>query len=240
MTQRSVVAVIPARAGSKRLPGKNSLVLGDRRLVEWTVAAALLSKLSNRVILSTDDRHLFKLAVETEGVHGLERPPHLGSDTAASVDVAIHVLDVERAAGREWDVLVLLQPTSPFRAVGRIDEGISLLHETGAPAVVGVRPAPIHPWHCFAQNPAGRLEPFVRRPGATERRTQDLPPALCLTGSFYAIESQRLRDTSSFIPEGTVPLMCTEPGEEIDIDTLEDFARAQAFLRCREGQGAKP
>jgi CMP-N-acetylneuraminic acid synthetase len=234
----SVLALIPARAGSKRLPGKNSLVLGDRRLVEWTVAAALASKLCDRVVLSTDDPGLLLLASGTEGIHPLARPEHLGSDTAGSVDVAIHALDMERAAGREWDILVLLQPTSPFRAAGRIDEGISLLRETRAPAVVGVRPAPVHPWHCFAQDSNGRLEPLVLRPGATESRSQDLPAAFCLTGSFYAVESRRLRAGASFIPEGTVPLLCTSPGEEIDIDTPEDFARAQGFLRCRETKGA--
>jgi CMP-N-acetylneuraminic acid synthetase len=230
MSQNSTLALIPARAGSKRLPGKNALVLGKIRLVEWTLAAALASKLCDRIILSSDDAHILELAAQTKGVHGLLRPAHLASDTAGSVDVALHALDAERAAGREWDIVVLLQPTSPFRAPGRIDEGIALLRQAAAPAIVGVRPSPVHPFHCFSLDADGRLEPFVRHPRSTERRMQDVPAAFHLTGSFYAIESRRLRRDRSFVPEGTIALLCTAPGEEIDIDTPEDFARAEEFL----------
>ena len=222
----SVLALIPARAGSKRAPGKNARMLGGKPLVRWTLDDAIAAKGIGRVLVSTDDQAVSEVATAA-GVDVLVRPADLAGDHVTSVDVAIHAIAEERAAGREWDVLCLLQPTSPFRAEGRVDAGLGLLAASPeADAVVGVSAPSHHPAHCLLED-GGRLVP------ATElgARSQDLPRAWALTGSFYAIRVEALEKHRSFLPPVTLPLACDAPGEGIDIDWPEDFEAAERHLQ---------
>ncbi len=221
------LALITARAGSKRVPGKNSKLLGGKPLAAWTFDAALAAQSLGRVLLSTDDAALAELA-QAAGIAVLDRPADLASDHATSVDVALHALDHERGEGRDWGTLCLLQPTSPFRAEGRIDAGLAMMSR-GVDAVVGAVTPDHHPLHCLTQGAGGHLTP-VADP-AKAQRSQDLPPAWALTGSFYAIRSDALRAHRTFLPPATLPLACDAPGEGIDIDWPEDFERAEQFLR---------
>ena len=231
MSDPRVLALVPARGGSKRLPGKNLRPFGGFPLVFWTFAAARAARRIGRIVLSSDDPALLDCAAASAGIEPLERPAALASDTATSVDVALHALDSEAHAGREWDVLALLQPTSPLRPRGRIDEGLALLAGAErADAVIGVAPAATHPFHCFLAAPDGLLVPAAGDPEARAARSQDLPPAFVLTGSFYAIRPRALRRERRFVPAAAAPLLCGEPGEAIDIDTLEDFAAAEAWI----------
>lgn len=222
----SVLALVPARAGSRRVPGKNARLLGGKPLVRWTLDDALAAQGIGRVLVSTDDDAVAQVAGEA-GVEVLDRPSDLAGDHATSVDVALHAIACERAAGREWDVLCLLQPTSPFRAEGRIDAGLELI--AGSPdadAVVGVTAPSHHPAHCLVER-GGLLVPAME-PGA---RSQDLPRAWALTGSFYAIRVEALEQHRSFLPPVTLPLACDAPGEGIDIDWPEDFEAAERHLQ---------
>jgi CMP-N-acetylneuraminic acid synthetase len=236
MMPPDALALITARAGSKRVPGKNAKMLGGKPLAAWTFEAALAARRVGRVLLSTDDAALGEMA-KAAGIAVLERPAELASDHATSVDVALHALNHERDAGRDWGTLCLLQPTSPFRAAGRIDEGLAKLANTpGANAIVGAVTPAHHPLHCLTQDKDGHLEP-VASPvnSANPVRSQDLPPAWALTGSFYAIRSAALREYRTFLPPACLPLVCDAPGEAIDIDWPEDFARAQEHLRSLTG-----
>lgn len=229
MASLRVLALIPARGGSKRVPGKNMRQLGGKRLIEWTFDAALAAARVDRIVLSSDDPDLLAYGRAAK-IEVIKRPAVLASDTASSADVALHALDTERAAGREWDALCLLQPTSPFRAPGRIDEGVSLLAgRRDIAAVVGVKEAHPHPFHCFLEAEGGVLSPAAGDAARRAVRTQDLPPAVALTGSFYVIRCDSLRRNGSFVPATTVGLLCNAPGEAIDIDTPADFAKAESF-----------
>lgn len=233
-----VLALIPARAGSRRVPRKNTRLLGGKPLAKWTIEAALAADSIGKVLLSTDDPDLIELAGQM-GVGVLERPQNLAGDHASSVDVALHALDCERAAGRDWSSLCLLQPTSPFRAEGRIDEGLAILHNSPyIDAVVGVAEPAHHPLHCLLENPDGSVALLESVSGkGAGRRSQDLPRAWALTGSFYAIRMVTLRDTRSFLPPRCRPLACTAQGEDIDIDWPADFERAEHYLASLEGDG---
>lgn len=233
-----VLALIPARAGSRRVPRKNTRLLGGKPLAQWTFEAALAAGSIGKVLLSTDDADLIALARQM-GLDVLERPQDLAGDHASSVDVALHALDCERASGRNWDKLCLLQPTSPFRAEGRIDEGLSILSETpDVDAVVGVTEPSHHPLHCLLEHPDGSVSLIESANAArAAQRSQDLPRAWALTGSFYAIRAATLRETQSFLPPRCHPLACREPGEDIDIDWPADFERAEHHLSILAGAG---
>ena len=227
-----VLALIPARAGSKRVPGKNARLLGGKPLAQWTVDDAMAARGVGRVLVSTDDPQVAAIA-HSRGAHVLDRPARLAGDHASSVDAALHALDYENGAGRDWDAVCLLQPTSPFRAAGRIDEGLDFLAKNpNASAIVGAVTPHHHPLQCLIESSGGHL----RRVGAPQEqalaaRSQDMPLAWALTGSFYAIRTEVLRAARSFLPPACFPLACDAPGEGIDIDWPADFGRAEAHLQ---------
>ncbi|WP_108789476.1 cytidylyltransferase domain-containing protein [Erythrobacter sp. Alg231-14] len=225
------LALIPARAGSKRVPGKNARLLGGKPLVQWTFDAAQSAQRVDRILLSSDDSDVATIATRA-GIDVLVRPAALASDHANSVDVALHALDKEREAGRHWDVLCLLQPTSPFRAPGRVDEGLALLANSPTfEGVVGAVTPNHHPLHCLIQMADGVLSQVVAANSPiSANRSQDLPAAWALTGSFYAVRTAALRAHRSFLPPACLPLNCNAPGEEIDIDWPSDFDRAEAHI----------
>lgn len=224
-----ILALIPARGGSKRLPGKNIRSLGGRPLIGWTIAAARDSGVCSYIIVSTDDEGIAQVA-RTQGadVPGL-RPAELASDTAGSVEVALHALELHEQEHGPIDGLLLLQPTSPFRTADTIRTAVQKFIVTaGEHPVVSVSPAASHPAWCFRTTEYG-MEPFLGWE-ALNKRSQDLEPALVLNGAIYLIAPDRLRKESSFLTKDTLPLIMKNDLEEIDIDTLADWEKAEAAL----------
>ncbi|WP_374241120.1 cytidylyltransferase domain-containing protein [Zoogloea sp.] len=224
-----ILTLIPARGGSKRLPGKNIKELGGLPLIAWTLHAARDSSVCAAIVVSTDDEAIAAVARE----HGADvpglRPAALATDTAGSVDVALHALDLYEAGHGPVDGLLLLQPTSPFRTADTIRRGVALFAENhGRQPVVGVSAAPSHPAWCFRTTSDG-MEPFLGW-DAIGRRSQDLEPAWALNGAFYLIAPARLRQERRFLTPDTRPLMMDDPREAIDIDSPEDWALAEASL----------
>lgn len=224
-----ILALIPARGGSKRLPGKNIRLLGGRPLIGWTIGAARDSGVCSAIIVSTDDEEIAQVAREQGAeVPGL-RPAELASDTAGSVDVALHALDCYEATHGPVDGLLLLQPTSPFRTADMIRRGVALFAENhGRQPLVGVSPAQNHPAWCFRIT-SGGMEPFLGWE-AIASRSQDLEPAWTLNGAFYLIAPARLRQERSFLTPDTLPLVIDDPRAALDIDTRQDWAMAERYL----------
>ncbi|MFN9805821.1 MAG: cytidylyltransferase domain-containing protein [Betaproteobacteria bacterium] len=221
----SVLALITARGGSKGLPGKNIAALGGRPLIAWTIEAARGSRYVDRTVLSSDDDAIIAVALQ----HGAEVPfvrsAALASDDASSIDVVIDALD----RLPRFDIVILLQPTSPLRSVQDIDAALDRLHSTGAPCCVSVRPAEEHPYWTFQLGEGGELRHFCGPSGAMPRRRQDLPPAWCLNGAVYAARCDWLRRERSFLGAGTVAQPM--PAERsIDIDSSTDLERARALV----------
>ncbi|MGH8380616.1 cytidylyltransferase domain-containing protein [Pseudomonas sp.] len=222
-----ILGIVPARGGSKRLPGKNIKVLGGRPLIAWTIEAALQSQVIGDVVVSTDDPAIAKVATQYGGtVPGL-RPEHLATDTATSVDVVIHVLDEYEAVHGSVDGVMLLQPTSPFRSAESIRRAVSLFQADVSRPVVSVCAASTHPAWCFRLE-SDSMEPFLGWEHLS-RRSQDLESAFTLSGSIYLVAPSVLREQRRFVCPGTVPLVVAENCESLDIDTPEDWDVA---LRC--------
>lgn len=222
-----ILALVPARGGSKRLPGKNIRFLGDKPLIAWTIDQAVQSGLFCDVLLSTDDEAIAVVGRQSGALVPWLRPPELASDTASSVDVALHALDWYELQHGAVNGLMLLQPTSPFRTEQSLSESIGLFCEGSRGPVVSVIPAPSHPAWTF-QVKDGRLAPFLSW-AEMEQRSQDLPPAFVNDGSIYIIAPETLRGHRSFVNENTRPYV-NHGSANVDIDTEEDWDRAMKIL----------
>ena len=238
-----ILALVLARGGSKRLPGKNIRMLGGKPLINWSIDAALGVPGICEVLVSTDDPAIAQVCRAAGALVPWLRPAELASDTASSVDVALHALDWYEAQHGAVDALLLLQPTSPFRSRLSIERGIALFAAhcadpgtaAGTVQVVGVSPCAAHPlWAMKLEG--GRLVPFV--PGAgLQTRSQDLPDAYMLNGAFYLTAPGQLRASRTFAGPGAVPLVIESAQEALDIDTPFDWIVAQAVLAQPDGHG---
>jgi CMP-N,N'-diacetyllegionaminic acid synthase len=222
-----ILALITARGGSKRVPGKNIRPLGGRPLIEWSIDVARGNADISDVLVSTDDPAIAEVARGAGAQVPWLRPAELATDEATSVDVCLHALDWYESTRGPVDGLMLLQPTSPFRSRETVIRGMALFRDHGRRSVIGLSPALSHPMWCVQVN-GDSIRPFIDR-GDKSLRSQDLPPAYVVSGAFYLIEPGELRARRSFCNDATLPLMIEEPAECVDIDTEWDWRIAEVL-----------
>ncbi len=223
-----ILALVTARGGSKRLPGKNIRQLGGKPLVLWSIHIAQKIAQICDVLVSTDDPAIACICKTGGAFVPWLRPSELAEDATTSVDVALHALDWYEGEKGPVDGLLLMQPTSPFRTEATVKRGIELFFETDFRSVVGLSPCREHP--AWASKIQGKfLIPFVSSLGLSSR-SQDLEPAYFVNGSFYLISPAELRESRSFSGTHTVPLIIESPVEALDIDTEWDFTLAEIFV----------
>ena len=231
-----ILALIPARGGSKRLPGKNIRLLGGKPLINWTIDAAQEIPEICEILVSTDDPAIASIALEAGASVPWLRPESLATDHAASVDVALHALDWYEQKNGTVDGLLLLQPTSPFRTQERIKDGVNLFKSHGYQPVIGVSPVRDHPLWTYKMKEE-YVVPFLENHGFGIR-SQDLPPAFVVNGGFYLISPESLREGGSFMGSQSIPLIIKSAKESLDIDTEDDFEYAE-FLISNSQQVSK-
>lgn len=229
-----ILAIVPARGGSKRLPGKNIRLLGGKPLIVWSIDAAKGIAEICDILVSTDDPAIAAVCTAAGAFVPWLRPADLATDTASSVDVVLHALDWYEAGKGAVDGLLLLQPTSPFRTRETVRKGIELFVKHERQAVLGVSPSHAHPM--WALKMAGdHLVPFMQAHGLGTR-SQDMPPAYTVNGGFYLITPVELRACHSFVGAKTVPLLIESPQEALDIDTEWDWTVAQVIVSRIDGE----
>lgn len=224
------LAIIPARGGSKRLPGKNIKLFAGVPLVAWSIRFSQSIEWFDRIVVSTDDPQIASVAV-SQGVDvPFLRSAALATDTASTVDVVLDVLQRERFEGRSYDLVALLQPTSPVRRAERWETAKMLLNSDNCQAVIGVAHARNHPSHLFDWRSPPSLVPFT---SSEERllRSQDLSPVVYIAGNLYLVRTSVLEGGRTFFPDGTLGVLCDGPCEAIDIDTEDDWIMAEALVR---------
>jgi CMP-N,N'-diacetyllegionaminic acid synthase len=226
-----ILALITARGGSKRLPGKNIRLLGGKPLIAWSVDVAKDIPEICDILVSTDDPGIAAVCVEVGAYVPWLRPAELATDTASTVDVALHALDWYEAENGTVDGLLLLQPTLPFRTHATVQQGIGLFSKHGRQPVLGVSPSHDHPMWTLKMD-GNYLVPFMREHGF-ETRSQDLPSVYVVNGSFYLISPPELRAGRSFLGPKTIRLLIESPQEAIDIDTEWDFKIAESIAESR-------
>ena len=225
--QQTVLAVIPARGGSKGLPGKNILPLAGKPLIAWSIEAAAACPEIDRVILSSDDAHIITVARSLGCEVPFVRPAALASDSASGSDVILHALET---LPEFYDWVVVLQPTSPLRLATDITACLQLCIQYNAPACVSVVPGKSPFWSYFLASDLC-LTPILGRDN-TQAGRQQLPPSYTLNGAVYVARSRWFQQNRTFV--GAETRAYTMPDERsVDVDSALDFKLAGLLLEER-------
>lgn len=228
-----VLALIPARGGSKGLPGKNLRPLAGKPLVVWSIEQALAAAEVAMVVVSTDDPAIADVARRAGAEVPFLRPAEISGDTAPTADAVIHALDFLAARGEEFDAVLLLEPTSPLRAGDDIGRAVRTLVEGWDRAESVVSVSEIHtesPFVAKTVSPEGFVVPLLPPTGASRR--QDLPTAYFPYGVAYLTKVAAFRATRTFYQSATLPLVI-ERWQNYEVDDVVDFVCIEAILRAR-------
>ena len=224
-----VLAVIPARGGSRGIPGKNLRSLGGKPLLARAVEAAQDSGVVDRVILSTDSEEIASLGRRVNAEVLFLRPAELARDDSPMQPTIEHaVLELEKT---DWypDAIVILQPTAPLRRGEHIARAIDMLGSTDASSVVSVVPIPPHYSPHYAMRIVdGRLETFTPE-GVHVKRRQDVEPAYSRDGTVYAVRRDVVVLEHDLYGRRCRPLVL-DPEESLVLDSESDWYRAEALL----------
>lgn len=220
----TLLALIPARGGSKGIPRKNIRPFCGKPLLQWSIDVALAAPSVERVVVSTDDLEIAEIARACGAEVPFLRPPELASDTAPGIAPALHVLrqlpDVSH--------LLLLQPTSPLRQVDDVEATIALSRKTGNDAIVSVTTCSKHPAWMYALSPEQVIMPILDIQDASIR--QQLPPAYVLNGALYFASRSFLEYEKKFLTSSTLGYVMP-PERSVDIDTLLDWQWGEFLMQ---------
>ena len=221
-----ILALIPARGGSKGIKNKNIINLCGKPLIQYTIDAAKGSKYIDDVVVSTDSETIADIARKCGAEVPFLRPAELSSDTSKSIDVVIHAVSFLKDLHREYDCLVFLQPTQPLRTVEDIDKAIETFYNNGRLSLVSVCEVENHPI-LMRTIEDGKLKPLLKC-GSSVRR-QDMPKYYCVNGCIY-INSTFELDCDLSQNDNIVPFIMNQ-SHSVDIDEMSDLEMAEYLLR---------
>lgn len=241
--QGQVLAIVPARAGSKSIPRKNVRLLAGHPLLAYSIAAGLQAESVDRVIVSTDDKEIAQIARQYGAEAPFLRPAELAADDTQDLPVFLHALDWLRDEEQyQPDVVVQLRPTSPLRPPDCVDQAVQILKENPeADSVRGVVPSGQNPYKMWRIDDDGRMKPLLQdgfeEPYNMPR--QKLPPTYWQTGHIDAIRVETILEKSSMSGENILPL-AIDPQYTVDIDTPRDWQRTEWLLTQAEFGFVRP
>lgn len=231
-----VLALVPARRGSKGLPLKNIRPLQGKPLLAWPIEAARNSRFVDRVVMSTDDAEFAAAARAAGADTPFLRPAELANDSAPSIGFILHALDTLAASGEQYDYLALLEPTSPLTEAEDIDAALQLLvaRRTEADSIVGVSAmGSSHPAYAVRLDAAGLMQPYAAASFGQLPRRQDTEALFSLDGSLYISTVAALRRERGFCHQRTMPFV-TPRWKSFEVDDLVDFICIEAILGQRD------
>ena len=220
----SLLALIPARGGSKGIPRKNIRPFCGKPLLQWSIDVALSSPTVDRLVVSTDDPEIAEVARAGGAEVPFLRPLELATDTTPGIAPVLHALQLLPGVSE----LLLLQPTSPLRQVDDVEAIVALHRQPGRDAVVSVVPSSKHPAWMFALSSEQVLEPLVAHSDAACR--QQLPPAYALNGALYLASRSFLERERSFLTPNTMGYLMP-PERSVDIDSLLDWQWGEFLMQ---------
>jgi len=228
-----ILAIIPARGGSKGVPGKNIKSLDGKPLITYTIEAAKESSLISDIVVSTDDADIAKVCA-TMGVRVVERPDEIAGDQSMVMDAVRHTLDVLSTENSHYNLFVLLEPTAPLRTGDDIDQTIQILQKNNADSAATFSETDTPPtriWKIEHQSPVPFIEganPFLPR--------QQQATGYFLNGMVYVMKTEMLNkhpDTTSFLIGKTTAHIIPR-NKVIDIDTEMDFLIAEQMMKAKK------
>ncbi len=220
------IAIIPARGGSKGLPGKNIRLLAAKPLIAHSIESSLGASLVDRGIVSTDDDEIADIA-RGFGADVVMRPPELATDSAPTEPCMIHVVEELERSGCSIDLVVLLQPTTPLRPAGLIDDCITTLRKSQSDSLLTVRESHYFLWERTASGVTASYDP-VNRP-----RRQDMRPKFVENGNVYVTKRDVLMNQKTRLG-GKIEMVEMTPMDSLDIDSAMDFWLAEQAIIYRD------
>lgn len=230
-----VLGLIPARAGSKGVKGKNTKLLNGIPLIGYTIEAALRSQLIHKVVVSTEDALTAEISKELGAEVPFLRPNHLATDQSPTIDTVLHAVDYFVKTRQHFDAVCLLQPTVPFRKTNDIDGAIEQFRKNDVDALFSVSRVPdkFNPhWTFLLHDDRQQLRLATGEQEIITRR-QDLPDAFIRDGSIYLTKTKVLLEKKSLYGE-RIGYYEKEGGVDLNIDTLEDWAMAEKIIQSNE------
>jgi len=229
--ETKVLAVVPARAGSKGLPGKNIKVLCGKPLLAWSIESALGCSKIDDVMVSTDSPEYAEIAKQHGAIVPYLRSKDLSTDTSSSVDVVLDALEQMQSIGKVYDVVVLLEPTSPIRQNEDLCKSIDMVSSGTASAVVSIaRCKSSHPAFLCSKNDSDTLSPYLNK-SPTDIRRQDVDELFYLDGSFYVSAIEKIKSERTFYHIETKGIEVSEAGSW-EIDSEIDFLVVQSIMEA--------
>jgi N-acylneuraminate cytidylyltransferase len=228
---KTVLAIIPARGGSKGLPGKNIKTVGGKPMLAWTIEAAKQSRYIDRVVVSSDDQAIIEVAKQFHCDAPFVRPAELAQDDSPAIDAVLHAL----ANLPAYDITVLLQPTCPLRDAHDIDNAIISMVQNRAKSCVSVSEPNKSPYWMYTTNGRGRLRPLLSAKLAAKQR-QELPPVHVLNGAIYVVDTEYLQNTRTFVADDTVPYVMSKE-HSIDVDYDLDLKLVELLIQPKVANG---
>jgi CMP-N,N'-diacetyllegionaminic acid synthase len=228
-----LLGIIPARGGSKGIPGKNIKLLADKPLLAYTIETAHQAGICSRLILTTDSEAIANVGREWDVEVPFIRPPELARDDTAMLPVMQHAVTEMRKRGFSPDAIVILQPTAPFRHAQDLKASFDLLQsDRSIDSVVSVEPVPEHYSPYFVMKiEENRLLPFLEG-GLKITRRQDAPKAYSRSGDFYFTRIVTLMEGNSIYGQNCRPYIVTH-SNRVNLDTLEDWKEAERVMTGR-------
>lgn len=227
MNSPKVLSVIPARGGSKRLPRKNLLHVGGHPLIAHTIEAAKNATKITDWLVSSDDDEIINIARQYGANVPFKRPDSLSTDEVRNIEVTLHALDyMENEKGYKYDIIVLLQPTSPIRSSSHIDEAIDKLWESDLHSLAAVK-GPFQKRDPVLKklNEAGELVPYC-----SDIKQDPREPFYVYNAALYAVKRDYFVAEKRFTADKQVPLIM-DKYHSTDVDELADLLVAEAYLQ---------
>ncbi|HEY3308698.1 MAG TPA: acylneuraminate cytidylyltransferase family protein [Desulfuromonadaceae bacterium] len=228
---KTILAVIPARGGSKRLPRKNVALLAGKPLIAWSIEAANGSKYVDEVMVTTDDDEI----ATASHIHGATvpflRPKELATDTATTFDVIEHVIGFyKNELLKCYDIVLLLQPTSPLRTSKDIDDAIQYLVQKNADAIVSVCETDHSPLWANVLPDDLSMAGFIRDE-VKNKRSQDLETCYRLNGAIYLCNIERLLSERTLLISNNIFGYVMQKEKSVDIDSIIDLKLCELLMK---------
>lgn len=226
---KRILGRIPARAGSKGVPGKNIKLLAGKPLINYTIETAKASGIFDFLMVSTDGEEIAAAAAKAGAEVPFVRPSELATDDAKGIEVLYHAMDWCEENNKNFDWIMLLQPASPLRSCEDILNACRIMIEHQAEAVVSVCEVEDHPWWCNTLPSDNSMNNFLR-PDITRMNRQDLPVFYKINGAIYLAEWDFICQRGSWYGPRTYAYIMPQE-RSLDIDSLIDFELAGVLMR---------
>tara|TARA_A100001388_G_C28759956_1_gene497160 strand:+ start:64 stop:786 length:723 start_codon:yes stop_codon:yes gene_type:complete len=227
--RKKILGIIPARGGSKGIPGKNLKKLCDKSLLQIAIESAEKSLLIDDLIISTEDDQIFSEAESLGHKPPFKRPKELALDNSSSISVVKHTLEFFKIKNKIFDFCILLQPTNPFRTTKMIDESLNLLSKSNADSVVSVVDVEgNHPYRMYEIK--GKYLKALFESKDPQLARQLLPKFFIRSGDIYSFRTETIEKFDNLIGKKSIPYEIS-PNKTINIDSPKDLILAEKLFK---------